>query len=87
MNAYTQNYAPQQNGMNNEAAQMAPQQSSYAQQLGAALGRQPTPGQSGMPNMQSLMEMMQQFQKMRDMQQPQTMAPVYDHSFPTVAGQ
>lgn len=86
MNAYTQNYAPQQTGMNNEAAQMAPQQSNYAQQLGAALSRPPAASQSGMPDMQSLMAMMQQFQNMRGAQQPPTLAPVYDHSFPTTPG-
>lgn len=87
MNTYTANYAPQQPALRDEAAQMAPQ-SSYGQQLGAALGRQQPAGPTGMQNLASLMAMMQQFKGMQGAPgAQQTLAPVYDHSFPTVPGQ
>lgn len=83
MNNYTGNYAPQQN-MRDQAPVMAPQSSSYGQQLGAALAN-PRPASSSAPDLSSLMQMMQQFKMAQAAQGQQPPAPVYDHSFP-IAG-
>jgi hypothetical protein len=81
-NQYTGAFAPQQNGLQQQAPQMAPQNPNYGQQLGAMLAR-PAPSATSMPDMASLMQMMGQIKGMQQPVAQQPLAPVYDHSFPS----
>lgn len=83
-NQYTGGFATQQPGLQSQAAQMAPQNSSYGQQLGAALAR-PAQQTSSIPDLSSFMQMMERLKGLQKSAIPgaqQPPAPVFDHSFP-----